>query len=149
MKIYREIFIILLFSFLGEVASKLSGLPVPGSVIGMLLLFLALCRGVVRVEQVEAVGKFLVENLTILFVPAGIGVMLHFDLIAETWWILLLILGVTAALCQVAVGLTVQFVKRRYETPAPAVADNATTLILSRKFIAEELTPLAKIDDGK
>ncbi|MDR0847289.1 MAG: CidA/LrgA family protein [Lactobacillales bacterium] len=120
MKIYKEVLIILVFSFLGEIISKLSGLPVPGSVIGMVLLFAALMTKVVKVRQVENVGKFLLENLTILFVPAGIGLMLHFDVILRHWALIIIIIAVTTILAQGVIALTVQKIKRKFEPEASA-----------------------------
>ena len=62
---------ILLVSFAGEVLKLALPFPVPGSIYGMLLLFIALCTGVIRLEHVRETGLFLVEIMPILFVSAG------------------------------------------------------------------------------
>lgn len=74
----------------GEVIARLAGLPVPGPVIGMVILFLGLVvRGLVSQKAapdgLERLGRGLLAHLSLLFVPAGVGVMLHLDLIAVEW----------------------------------------------------------------
>ena len=61
------------------------GLPVPGPVIGMVLLFLALVvKGSVPAD-LQTTGQGLLNHLSLLFVPAGVGVLLHAHLVAEEW----------------------------------------------------------------
>ena len=69
----------------GEAVVRLAGLPVPGPVMGMLLLFAWLMA---KGEVPEAVAKTtsgLLEHLSLLFVPAGVGVVLYLDLVAAEW----------------------------------------------------------------
>lgn len=86
---------------------------VPGSVSGMLLLFIALHFGILKIEKVEEVGDWLVNNMAIFFVPAGIGLMTNFDILAEIWWQLLIIVVVSATLMMWFVGFIVQLVMKR------------------------------------
>lgn len=90
--------IVLVFTILlacqlaGEVIARLLGLPVPGPVLGMVILFVALViRGHVP-DDVGVVTGGLLQNLSLLFVPAGVGVMLHAGLLVQNW------LAVSAAL---------------------------------------------------
>ncbi|UUX49107.1 CidA/LrgA family protein [Nisaea acidiphila] len=77
---------------LGELFIAATGLPLPGPVVGMVILFTGLMtRGGVP-DSVAQVSDTLLRNLSLLFVPAGVGVMLHLSLIEKEW------LGVTAAL---------------------------------------------------
>ncbi len=76
--------VLLLFLLIGEAVAAL-GVGLPGSVIGMLLLTAALALGIVRVEWVRRSCDVLLDNLAFLFVPPGVGVMLHFDLIGRSW----------------------------------------------------------------
>lgn len=76
--------IIIAFLFAGE-ALRVAGLPLPGNVTGMLLLAVALRLRIVRREWIEAAAKVLVANLSLLFVPAGVGVMAYFDVIERSW----------------------------------------------------------------
>lgn len=115
MKLFKQFLYIISFTFLGEIISKGAHLPIPGSVIGMLLLFGALCLKVIKVEAVETVGTFLLENLSIFFLPAGVGIMVFFPVIKETWWSLLLITIVGTSVTMALVGRVVQGVKRKFE----------------------------------
>ena len=81
----RGFAILLLLQFLGESLSTLLALPVPGNVLGMGLLLLALNFKLVRPEWVEEAVNLLLSNLALFFVPAGVGVMVYFDLIAAEW----------------------------------------------------------------
>ncbi|UUX33122.1 CidA/LrgA family protein [Fundicoccus culcitae] len=117
MKIYKQLFWIFLFSFAGEVFSILlkNWIAIPGSVIGMVLLFLALHYKWIKIEQVETVGSFLTDNMAILFVPAGVGLMTNFDVLGDIWWQLILIILVTTVLMMGFVGRTVQSLKAKTE----------------------------------
>lgn len=133
MDIYKQLLYILSFSFLGEVLSKVFTLPIPGSVIGMLLLFLALQFKLLKLKDVETVGGFLLGNLSILFLPAGVGIMVYFPVIKDTWWLLLIISLLTTAFTIGFVGLIVQGVKRKFE-------DNSVDLPKDRKDDAKSVS---------
>ena len=66
MKLYVQFMIILVFSFLGEAISIIFHLPIPGSIIGLILLFLALEFKLIRLRHIHTVGNFLLANMTIL-----------------------------------------------------------------------------------
>ncbi len=76
-----------LFAFLamGEFIVYATGIPVPSSIIGMLLLATGLKLRVVRLMWVDKVADFLVKNLGFFFVPAGVGLMRCLGLISEQW----------------------------------------------------------------
>lgn len=81
----RGFAILLLLQFLGEVISAGLNLPIPGNVLGMGLLLLALNLRVVRTQWVEDAVELLLSHMALFFVPAGVGVMVYFDLIAAEW----------------------------------------------------------------
>lgn len=77
--------VLLLCQLAGEVFVALTGLPVPGPVIGLVLLFAGLR---LRGEVPEGLGRVvdgLLAHLSLLFVPAGVGVMLHVAVISDEW----------------------------------------------------------------
>ncbi len=77
--------LLLVFQLAGEVIARGLGLPVPGPVLGMLFLFLTLFwRGGPGQELRETAGGLL-QHLSLLFVPAGTGVMLHFARVGAEW----------------------------------------------------------------
>lgn len=76
--------VILVCQLVGETVVVWTGLPVPGPVLGMVLLFCGLVlRGLH--EDLARVGDMLLTNLSLLFVPAGVGVMLHVALLGAEW----------------------------------------------------------------
>ena len=77
--------LLLSFQFIGEFISTAIGLPVPGNVLGMGLLLSALLSGVVREEWLREASELLLSYMALFFVPAGVGVMLYFDLITHEW----------------------------------------------------------------
>lgn len=64
-----------------ELIVGLSGIRLPSALIGMLLLVILLKAGWVRLEWVKGVSDFLLANLGLFFVPPGVALMLHFELI--------------------------------------------------------------------
>jgi len=76
--------IIVAFLMAGDLIQRL-GVPIPGNVIGMVLLAVALRLKVVREEWIEGAVATLVDNLSLLFVPAGVGVMALFGIIQRQW----------------------------------------------------------------
>jgi len=73
---------LLLCQSAGEVLTRLFGLPLPGPVVGMLLLLLALRWPRIR-APVGAVADALLAHLSLLFVPVGVGVMTHLGLLSQ------------------------------------------------------------------
>lgn len=66
---------------LGELIIYLTHIPLPSSILGMLLLTLFLKLKIFRLEWVEGLANFLVANIGFFFVPTGVAVMLYFDII--------------------------------------------------------------------
>ena len=115
MKLYVQLMYILIFSMLGECLSTAFSLPVPGSIIGLVLLFLALQFNIIRLRHIYDVGQFLLSNMTILFLPAAVGVMDKFDVIAPNL-VGIVVITLGAIVLNIAtIGLVVQVIKRRYE----------------------------------
>lgn len=75
--------LILACQLLGEFTVSAAGIPVPGPVVGMVLLFVfLLVKGSVP-EQLARVSSGLLNNLSLMFVPAGVGVMVHFEVLGN------------------------------------------------------------------
>jgi holin-like protein len=107
--------IVLIFAVLltcqlaGEVLTRLLHLPVPGPVLGMVILFCALLvRGSVPADLGVVTGELL-QNLSLLFVPAGVGVMLHAGLLAQNWLAISIALLVSAAITIAVTGLLMRW----------------------------------------
>lgn len=75
MKYLKQFLIILLISFIGEILKAVLPLPVPASIYGMVILFVGLLTGIIKLEAVQDAGKFLIEIMPVMFIPAGVGLM--------------------------------------------------------------------------
>lgn len=115
MKIYFQLLIIFGFSFVGDTLSNSLHLPVPGSILGMIFLFLALQFKVLKFTDVDEVGSFLINNMTILFLPAGVGIMAKWSLISDFWWQIAVIILLALIVNVFVLGHLVQFIKVKYE----------------------------------
>jgi putative effector of murein hydrolase LrgA (UPF0299 family) len=82
MQALRGITWLLLLQSMGEVMSRGLHLPLPGPVVGMLLLLFALRWPIVS-DSVRVVAEFLLQHLSLLFVPVGVGVMTHLDVLGQ------------------------------------------------------------------
>ena len=109
---------LLVFQLIGELISYLLNLPVPGPVIGMALLFLTMVAVPTVAEKLRETAGGLLQHLSLLFVPAGVGVMLHAQRLAEDWLPISASLTVGTATTLAATALVIKLVGRRYE-PAP------------------------------
>lgn len=110
MKIIEQLFFILLFSLIGEVIAVLLSpyIAVPGPVMGMVILFAALHFGWIKKSSIKMVGTWLTDNMAIFFVPAGVGLMTHFDTLQSIWWQLLLVVLITVIVLLICIGKFVQ-----------------------------------------
>ena len=79
--VIRQLAIIFGCLALGELVIWLTHIPLPSSIIGMLVLTLLLKLKVVRLEWVKPISDFLVSNMGFFFVPPGVAIMLYFDII--------------------------------------------------------------------
>ena len=113
MKYLSQMLIILGFTLVGEALQRIVPLPIPASVYGLVLLFAALCTGLIRPEQVRETGAFLTSILPLLFVIPTVGIVEHWELIApRIFSIALLLLGSTALTFGIA-GRVAQALRNR------------------------------------
>lgn len=113
----RSLTILLSFQLAGEVLSQALALPIPGPVIGMALLLAALVSPRLRSETFRHSVQQLLKHLSLLFVPAGVGVMLHARRVGEEWLPIAAAL-VLSTLLAIAVGaLTMSWLARRVRAP--------------------------------
>ena len=92
---------------------QLTGLPVPGPVVGMLLLFITLiARGSVP-ETFRNTAQQLLSHLSLLFVPAGVGVMLHFGRLGKEWLALSVALVASTVITIAVTALVMRLLQRR------------------------------------
>ena len=109
----RGFSILLVFQLAGEVTTRVMGWPVPGPVVGMAFLFGALTLGLPSEEGLSEVTSGLLTHLSLLFVPAGVGVMLHFGRLEAEWPAVLGGLLVSTAAALAVTGLLEARLARR------------------------------------
>ena len=119
MKIIRQIGIIFTVCWLSILVEKALPFSFPASVIGMLLLFICLLTGILKIEHIQEKADFLLENMAFFFVPAGVSIINYFDVLESTWIQLVVICVistvVTFAVTAWSVKLTVRLLSRLRE----------------------------------
>lgn len=103
---------LLVFQTIGEVLSYALALPIPGPVLGMALLLAFLLVHEPAVDGLRPTCVELLKHLSLLFVPAGVGVMLHVTRIANEWLPIVAALLGSTALAIVVTALVIQRTSR-------------------------------------
>lgn len=102
--------LLLVFQLTGEVIARGWGLPIPGPVIGMALLFAALAlRGAQPPAILRNTAQGLLQHLSLLFIPAGTGIMLHFRRLSDEWLPLLISLLVSTVVTLAVTALVLRW----------------------------------------
>ena len=75
MKILKEITIYFAITFISEIISKFLPVKIPASIIGIIILFTLLQTKIIKIEEVETVGNYLIKIMPLLFIPAGVSLI--------------------------------------------------------------------------
>lgn len=113
MKYVRQFLIIIWFSFLGELLHAVIPLQIPASIYGFVLLFAALCTGIVKLPQIRETSRFLIDIMPLLFVPAGVGLLESWDVLRPVLVQVVVILVVSTVLVMGVSGRVTQSMIRR------------------------------------
>lgn len=103
----------MVFYAAGELLSRLMGGIVSGGVIGMVLLFAALTCGAVKPERVRDTVRMLLSNMSLFFVPLGVGIIASYGLLAANLWSIIVAAAVSTLLVIAVVGIVQQKMGRR------------------------------------
>jgi holin-like protein len=103
---------LLVYQLIGEVIVQMLALPVPGPVIGMLLLFVTLCLRKRIAGPLRDTANGILQHLSLLFVPAGVGVMVHFSRVSGEWLPIIAAVIISTALAIAVSALTMQALMR-------------------------------------
>ncbi len=112
MKYIRQFALILTISFLGEVLKALIPLQIPASIYGLVLMLAALCLHIIPLESVRDTGKFLVEIMPLMFIPAAVGLTESWNRISPILVELIVVTAVSTILVMAVSGRVTQFVIR-------------------------------------
>ena len=113
MKYIKQFCIILAITFVGEVCHHLIPLPIPASIYGLLILFVGLLSGMIKLDAVKETGKFLIEIMPVMFIPAAAGLLESYGVIKPICVQLIVITLVTTIIVMVVTGRVTQFIIRR------------------------------------
>lgn len=100
----RSAGILLLFLYLGKGAQFITQLPIPGSIFGLLLLFLGLNLRLIPLDYLLPTGSFLLNYITLFFVPVGVGLLQYSDLLSTHWLTIVVSSVISTVVTLISVG---------------------------------------------
>jgi Putative effector of murein hydrolase LrgA len=113
MKYMLQLTVILIITFIGEALNRFIPLPIPASIYGMIILFAALKSGLLHLEQVKDVGKFLIDIMPLMFIPAAVGLLEAWPALQHTWIQIILTSILTTFIVMAVAGRVTQAVMRQ------------------------------------
>lgn len=115
MKYIPQLAYILIFSFLGELLQTLIPIPVPSAVYGLVLLFICLSTGLLKVEKVADAADLLISIFPILFVAPIAKLLLYWDLISQKIFAICLIIVISTIIVFAVSGLVTKWCQKKKE----------------------------------
>lgn len=109
---FHQVIVIALVLFVSKIIESFMPIPMPGSVIGLVLLFVLLCTGAVKLGKVEKVGTTLTNNIGLLFVPAGISVVNSLGVISQAPFLIIGLIIVSTILLLICTGYVTQIIMK-------------------------------------
>ena len=113
MKYIFQFLIIMIFAFIGELLNYFIPLPIPASIYGIVLLFLALELKILKVSDIEETSSFLIAVMPLMFLPPAVGVIESWDLIRQAWFPDVVITIVSTVVVMVVSGRVTQWFIRK------------------------------------
>ena len=112
MQYLKQFGVILAFSLAGEILNRIIPLPIPASIYGIVLLFIALMTGIVKLEHVDKAGTFLIEIMPVMFIPAAVGLVEAWGIISQSAVAFIITTAVSTVVVMACAGLATQAVIR-------------------------------------
>ena len=138
MKFLKQFLIILFVSFLGEILNYLIPMPIPASIYGILIMFLALELHIIPLSAVRDAGRFLIEIMPVMFIPAAVGLLKAWGILKPNWLTYTLIMFATTFIVMILSGWVTQGVIRRgQKKEAAAEMSEASGDVLSETVSTE------------
>lgn len=123
MKLIREVLWIIFFTFVGEVCNKLLPLPVPAGVYGLIFMLIFLKQGILPLEEVEQAGNFLLETMSMMFLPASVGIMTVTKLLMPVLFPYLVIILLSTFIVMTVTGLVSEEILRKTESKGDKIQE--------------------------
>ena len=124
MKYLKQFGIILVLSFIGELLNHALPLPVPASIYGIILMFVCLKSGFLPLSEVEETGRFLIEIMPLMFIPAAVGLLEAWNIIHSVWIQYLIVTAVSTVSVMAVSGRATQYMIRRSAAKAKETDNN-------------------------
>ncbi|MEH2920261.1 CidA/LrgA family protein [Samsonia erythrinae] len=112
----RAFALIYLCLLAGNAVSALLPFSLPGSIIGMLILFVLLASQILPAQWVKPGCRLLIRHMALLFVPIGVGIMNYYDLVSQQLGPIVVSCAISTLIVMLAVGFSTQIMQR--ERPA-------------------------------
>ncbi|MDW8545030.1 antiholin-like murein hydrolase modulator LrgA [Staphylococcus pseudoxylosus] len=105
---FHQALVIAIIMLISNIIESFMPIPMPASVIGLVLLFIALCTGIIKLGQVEKVGTTLTNNIGFLFVPAGVSVINSLGILSTSPILIVLLIIISTLLLLLCTGFFAQ-----------------------------------------
>ena len=115
MRIPLQLAVIFAICVAGEILHRIVGVPLPGNIIGMVLLLVLLCLKVLKPEQISGVSSFFLNYLALFFLPPSIAIMAVGDDVLSKWPLLLCLCIVFTLITLAVSGRCTQLFIRKQE----------------------------------
>lgn len=112
---FLQLLILLSINYAGIVIGEFLKLPTPGTVNGLILLFVLLWTKVLKVNQIEKICDFLLINMIITFLPPGVRLIDSLNLLKQDFFKLIVLLVITTVVTMAVTALSVDFLIKRRE----------------------------------
>ena len=113
MKYVKQFTIILVISLVGEVLNYLIPLPIPASIYGLVIMLICLQTGIIPLAAVRDTGRFLVEIMPLMFIPAAVGLLESWGVLKPVWIPVVAITVISTVVVIAVTGRITQAVIRR------------------------------------
>jgi holin-like protein len=112
-KIIIQIGLLIFLFSVGKLITRYLHIPIPGSIVGLIMLFLLLQFKIIKVEWIERGASWLLGELILFFIPAAVGVINYEQLLGSQWEKLLAVIVLSSLTVMAITGLTAQFIAKR------------------------------------
>lgn len=113
MKYLFQFLIIIAFSFVGEVLHWALPFPIPASIYGITLMFIALEFKIIKPAQIKETATFLIAVMPIMFLPPAVEIIDNWGYVKESWWQYVIITFISTFVVMAATGWATQYIIRR------------------------------------
>lgn len=113
MKIFKQLLIILSINFLGEFLSNFLSLPLPGSIVGMLILLILLFTQLLKPDDIAETADFLLNNMAFFFIPAGVGVLVSYTFLSGSYFESVASIVLSTVVVMLVTGGVTQFLVKK------------------------------------